>query len=160
MQALVKELSAALRTRRIMLSTAESCTGGMIATAITEIAGSSSLFDRGFVTYSNEAKMEMLGVPAAIINTHGAVSKECAAAMAQGALQNSHADIAVSVTGIAGPDGGSADKPLGTIYIGVAKTGHDTITRHYAFDGTRNDIRKQTCEAALNILLQSLAEQS
>ncbi|MGB0720036.1 MAG: CinA family protein, partial [Bdellovibrionales bacterium] len=115
MQDLVKRLSTLLREQNIMLTTAESCTGGQIAAAITSLPGASSVFDRGFVTYSNAAKTQMLGVPAQIINTHGAVSAQTAVAMAKGALENSDADIAISITGIAGPEGGSADKPVGTL---------------------------------------------
>jgi nicotinamide-nucleotide amidase len=104
---------AALRARGWMVATAESCTGGMIAAALTSVAGSSDVVDRGFVTYSNEAKMDMLGVPAALIAAHGAVSAEVAAAMAEGALTRSRAGVTVAVTGIAGPGGGSAEKPVG-----------------------------------------------
>src|SRR6201996_2211190 len=108
-------LLAACRAKGIMLATAESCTGGLIAAALTAIAGSSDVVDRGFVTYSNEAKHQMIGVPMALIETHGAVSEQVAAAMAEGALARSRAAIAVSVTGVAGPSGGSADKPVGLV---------------------------------------------
>lgn len=131
------------------ISTAESCTGGMIAAAITERPGASALFDRGFVTYSNNAKTEMLSVPAELLEKYGAVSEQCARAMAAGALKHSRADLAVSVTGIAGPDGGSPEKPVGLVYIGVAlKKKEPEIYRHH-FEGTRTQIRTQACKKAL-----------
>jgi nicotinamide-nucleotide amidase len=138
-----------------MLVTAESCTGGMIAAALTDIAGSSLVVERGFVTYSNAAKTELLGVDAAIIQAKGAVSAEVAAAMAYGALQHSHADIAVSVTGIAGPDGGSAEKPVGLVWFGLAAGGETTMERH-VFAGDRAAIRRQATERALGLLLDGL----
>ncbi|MEZ5924780.1 MAG: CinA family protein [Hyphomicrobiaceae bacterium] len=110
-------------TRGLMLATAESCTGGLIAGAVTEIAGSSAVLDRGFVSYSNAAKTEMLGVPSALIEAHGAVSSEVARAMADGALRHSRADIAVAVTGIAGPGGGSPAKPVGLVYVAALRRG-------------------------------------
>ena len=113
--------------RKIMIVTAESCTGGLIAGALTENAGSSRVFERGFVTYSNEAKQEMLGVPAALLETYGAVSAEVAEAMALGALEKSRAQLAVAVTGIAGPDGGTADKPVGLVHFAVAQTERPTL---------------------------------
>ena len=112
-----------LRARNLMLVTAESCTGGLIIATLTEVPGSSDVVERGFVTYSNAAKMEMLGVPAELIDQHGAVSKDVACMMAQGAVAHSGADIAVSVTGIAGPGGGSADKPVGLVHFAVARRG-------------------------------------
>ena len=111
---------AAARARGLRIATAESCTGGLVAGALTAIAGSSDVFDRGFVTYSNEAKAEMLGVDPRLIETHGAVSPETAEAMAKGALAHARADIVVAVTGIAGPGGGSAQKPVGLVYFGTA----------------------------------------
>lgn len=139
------------------LATAESCTGGMIAAALTEIAGSSDVFERGFVTYSNAAKSELLGVPASLIATHGAVSHEVAAAMAAGALSHSHADAAVAVTGIAGPGGGSTAKPVGLVYIGHAKRGGLPAVERHVFSGDRAAIRASSVARALEILL-SLAE--
>lgn len=109
-----------MKDRGLMLATAESCTGGMVAVALTDIAGSSVVFDRGFVTYSNAAKVEMLGVPEPTLAAHGAVSRETALAMAEGALARSDADIAISVTGIAGPDGGTPQKPVGLVWFGLA----------------------------------------
>ena len=147
----------AAATRGVMLATAESCTGGMIAAALTDIAGSSAAFDRGFVTYSNAAKTAMLGVPSDLIDAHGAVSEHVARAMAEGALAHSDASLAVSVTGIAGPGGGSAAKPVGLVYIGIS--GPDgTQVREHRFDpkSSRADIRAATVGAALALLLAQL----
>ena len=120
-------LLQALRASGLMIATAESCTGGLIAGLLTEIAGSSDVVDRGFVTYSNEAKQDCLGVPAELIARDGAVSSTVARAMAEGALRHSRADIAVSVTGVAGPGGGSAEKPVGLVHLAVARKGCDTV---------------------------------
>ena len=117
---LVETLAAQLLARGWMLATAESCTGGLIAAACTDLAGSSTWFERGFVTYSNAAKAQMLGIDAALIAQHGAVSEPVARAMAQGALQHAHAQVALAVTGVAGPGGGSADKPVGTVWFAWA----------------------------------------
>jgi nicotinamide-nucleotide amidase len=131
-----------LRARELKLATAESCTGGLIAAILTEVPGSSDVFERGFVTYSNEAKAEMLGVPAALIKEHGAVSEEVARAMAEGALRNSRADIAVSVTGVAGPGGGTEAKPVGLIHFGAARRGREPIHHEKRFgDLGRRGIR-------------------
>jgi nicotinamide-nucleotide amidase len=144
-------LLEACRARGLTLATAESCTGGLIAAALTEVAGSSDVFDRGFVTYSNQAKIEMLGIPAELIAEHGAVSREVAEAMAKGALAASQADIAVAVTGIAGPGGGSALKPVGLVHLCAAgrngrlfhleqrygETGRAEIRRAAVLDGIR-----------------------
>lgn len=129
------------RTRGIMLATAESCTGGLIVAALTAIAGSSDVVDRGFVAYSNEAKTDLVGVPPALIARHGAVSEEVARAMAEGALSRSIADIAVSVTGIAGPGGGSAAKPVGLVCFALAQRGRDVASTHHIFPGDRTTIR-------------------
>jgi nicotinamide-nucleotide amidase len=158
MHSLVEELSLLLLDKNMRLVTAESCTGGMIAAAMTDRAGSSALFDRGFVTYSNESKMEELGVSAATIETHGAVSERTALEMARGALEHSHADIALSVTGIAGPGGGSAEKPVGLVYIGIAKRNRDPISVRTIFDGNRAEIRQQTVIKALTLLITTLSE--
>src|SRR5215470_6594765 len=112
-----------MRSANLKVATAESCTGGLVAGVLTEIAGSSDVLERGFVTYSNEAKMELLGVPEAMLAEHGAVSEPVARAMAEGALAHSHADIAVAVTGVAGPGGGSAAKPVGLVHIATARKG-------------------------------------
>ncbi len=141
-----------------MVATAESCTGGMIAAALTDVPGSSAVVDRGFVTYSNEAKTEMLAVPPALISWFGAVSPEAARAMAQGAVLNSRADIAVSVTGIAGPDGGTADKPVGLVWFGLAKSdGFSRVERRVFAVGSRDYVRTKAVETALQLLLGGLA---
>jgi nicotinamide-nucleotide amidase len=134
------------------LATAESCTGGGIAAALTDIAGSSDVFERGFVVYSNEAKTELLGVPPALIAKHGAVSHEVAAAMAEGALARSHADVVVSVTGIAGPGGGTATKPVGLVYIGCARRGGVPSVERHVFAGDRAAVRAATVKRALELL--------
>ena len=158
LEKLAIDLGLALKTRGFMLVLAESCTGGMVAQVVTSVAGSSAWFDRGFVTYSNAAKIEMLGVLTETIEKFGAVSEETAKEMALGclkkaALKNSHAQIAVSVTGIAGPDGGSADKPVGTVCFGFAFNGQiTTITQ--SFSGNRQQIRQQ----AVRFVLASLNE--
>lgn len=139
-----------------MLVTAESCTGGMVAAALTDIAGSSTVVERGFVTYSNAAKSELLGIDMAVIEAHGAVSQPVAAAMAEGALKHSHAEVAVSVTGIAGPGGGSAEKPVGLVWFGLSAGGTTTTERH-VFAGDRAAVRGQSTKKALALLLQGLA---
>jgi len=154
-EALVTELATALRTRGAQMATAESCTGGLIAGACTDIAGSSDWFERGFVSYSNQAKTEMLGVDAALIDAHGAVSEAVALAMARGAVAHSRARCSVAVTGVAGPGGGSAAKPVGTVWFGWCIDGHaDAECRR--FDGDRAAVRQQTVEHALQGLLRRL----
>lgn len=152
---LVARLAEALRARRWRLATAESCTGGLLAAACTSIAGSSDWFERGFVTYSNEAKSELLGVPAPLIAAHGAVSEVVACAMAEGALRHAHAEIALSVTGIAGPGGGSADKPVGSVWVGLAATGRPTQAERLQFGGDRAAVRGQTVRHALQRLIEA-----
>jgi len=149
----VERLAALLRARGARIATAESCTGGLIAAACTSLAGSSDWFERGFVTYSNEAKSEMLGVPAALIATHGAVSAPVAAAMAEGALSCSRAAFAVSVTGIAGPGGGSAAKPVGTVWIGVAARDEKAAATLLQASGDRAAIRAASVARALELLI-------
>ena len=151
----IHELAAALLRRGQMMATAESCTGGLIAAACTDLAGSSAWFERGFVTYSNAAKTELLGVPAALIAAHGAVSEPVARAMAEGAIQHSRAQAAVAVTGVAGPTGGSADKPVGTVWFGWCVEGR-TTTELRRFDGDRAAVRAQTVAHALGRLLALL----
>lgn len=141
------------RSRELTIATAESCTGGLIAGAITAIPGSSAVLDRGFVTYSNTAKIEMLGVPDEMINAVGAVSEAVALRMARGTRLQAHVDIAVSVTGIAGPDGGSDEKPVGTVWFGLANQHGDIIARHMIFPGDRDAIRAASVDYALNLLL-------
>lgn len=148
-----------LRSKNLTLATAESCTGGLIAGTLTAVAGSSDAVERGFVTYSNEAKAEMIGVPAHLIKQHGAVSEEVARAMAEGALKHSRADVAVAVTGIAGPGGGSAEKPVGLVHLAAARDGHPTIAleRRYG-DRGRDGIRLATIEDAFDIVRDIASE--
>lgn len=149
-----EELLTICKTKKILVATAESCTGGMVSSAITDIPGSSEIFDRGFITYSNEAKMEMLGVQAEIIDKYGAVSKETAIAMAEGAIKKSRADISVSITGIAGPGGGSDEKPVGLIYFGFS--GRKMAAKHekHIFDGNRQQVRQKATLQAIEILIK------
>ncbi|MHA7845447.1 nicotinamide-nucleotide amidase [Serratia sp. D1N4] len=135
------------------ITCAESCTGGGIAKAITDIAGSSAYFDRGFVTYSNAAKHELLGVAEATLMTHGAVSEAVVREMAQGALHAAKADLALSVSGIAGPDGGSADKPVGTVWFGFAERSGRVLARKMQFAGDRDAVRLQATIFALQTAL-------
>lgn len=153
--ALVTELAAALLARGAQMATAESCTGGLIAGACTDIAGSSDWFERGFVSYSNLAKSEMLGVDAALIDVHGAVSEAVALAMARGALAHSRAQCSLAVTGVAGPGGGSPAKPVGTVWFGWC-VGGQTDAECRRFDGDRAAVRQQTVEHALKGLLRRL----
>lgn len=145
------------RCRRagLRIATAESCTGGMIAAALTAIAGSSDVFDRGFVVYSNEAKAELLGVPQALIAAHGAVSEDVARAMVEGTLAHARADVAVAVTGIAGPGGGSTTKPVGLVYIGCGRRGAPSLVERHVFPGDRATVRAATTERALALLLDA-----
>ena len=150
--ATVEALAATLRQRGWRLATAESCTGGLIAAACTELAGSSDWFERGFVTYSNAAKTELLGVPAAQIAAHGAVSEPVARAMAEGALARSRAQLSIAVTGIAGPTGGSEDKPVGVVWFGWC-VGGQCSTERQLFAGDRASVRTQSAQHALAGLL-------
>jgi nicotinamide-nucleotide amidase len=152
----VSELSARLLDKGWMLATAESCTGGMIAAACTDLSGSSNWFERGFVTYSNEAKIEMLGVDPALIAAHGAVSEVVARAMAFGAVRHSHAQVSVAVTGVAGPTGGSREKPVGTVWFGFMVDGA-LSSETKRFDGDRAAVRAATVQYAFERLLQLLA---
>ena len=154
--ALVEALARELKARGLMMATAESCTGGLIAGACTEVSGSSEWFERGFVTYSNDAKSELLGVPMALIDQHGAVSEPVARAMAAGAMAHSPAQLAVAVTGVAGPTGGSAEKPVGTVWFGWA-TPEGVFTEHQRFDGDRAAVRQATVQHALSGLLQRIS---
>src|SRR5215470_11802204 len=143
-----------LKSKGLMLATAESCTGGWVGQAVTSVSGSSEWFDRGFVTYSDDAKREMLGVLAGTLKRFGAVSEETAREMALGALAHSRAQVALSITGVAGPTGGSAEKPVGTVCLGWALSGGsaDTETRH--FKGDRAEVRRQSVVAALEGVLE------
>jgi nicotinamide-nucleotide amidase len=152
-RALCGQLAERLQQRGWMLATAESCTGGMIAAACTDLGGSSNWFERGFVTYSNAAKTELLGVDEQLVAQHGAVSEVVARAMAFGAVRHSRAQVGVAVTGVAGPTGGSADKPVGTVWFGFQVDGRLTSeTRR--FDGDRAAVRAATVRHALERLLQ------
>ena len=141
----------ACRARGVVLATAESCTGGLIAAALTSVAGSSDVVDRGFVTYSNEAKTELVGVQPGLIEAHGAVSAEVAASMAEGALARSRAAIAVSVTGVAGPGGGTAEKPVGLVFLHAAGP-QGELTLRLDFPGDRDTIRGRATVAALHLV--------
>ena len=156
MNALAERVAAALLKKRAMLATAESCTGGWAAQALTAIAGSSSWFERGFVTYSNAAKEEMLGVRAQTLSRHGAVSEETAREMALGALAHSRADIALAITGVAGPSGGSAEKPVGTVCFAWAAKGAPAHSETLRFTGDREGVRRQSVERALHGVLELL----
>ena len=143
------------RGKRLKIVTAESCTGGLIAGALTEIPGASDVIDRGFVVYSNTAKTKLLSVRAAVIMRYGAVSEEVARAMAEGALKNSSADIAVSCTGIAGPTGGSPERPVGLVHLAAARTGETTLAEECRFGAiSRSEIRMRSVEAGLKLLFQ------
>jgi nicotinamide-nucleotide amidase len=150
---LAARLGRALEAKRLVLATAESCTGGGVSQAVTEIAGSTGWFECGFVTYSNASKAEMLDVSPALIAQFGSVSEEVAAAMAEGALANSAADVTVSTTGIAGPSGAVPGKPVGTVCFGWAK-GEVTLTERRVFSGDRKAVREQTVAHALQGLLR------
>lgn len=158
LQQLASDVLAACRRRGWMVVTAESCTGGLIAGSLTEIAGSSDVVDRGFVTYSNEAKQELIGVPAELILEHGAVSQSVARAMAEGALARSRATVGVAVTGVAGPGGGTADKPVGLVHLAVAVQDGETVDRRMLYgDIGRAGIREATVRTALEMLLEQAA---
>ena len=151
----------ACKAKGILAATAESCTGGLIIALLTDIPGASSMVDRGFVTYSNEAKTEMLGVSEATLARHGAVSEETALEMAAGALANSRAGIALAVTGIAGPDGGSAQKPVGLVWFGVAVKGNGPVAEKRIFDNRGRDfIRHETVRTALGLGIRALKDQA
>jgi nicotinamide-nucleotide amidase len=145
------------KSNGLRIATAESCTGGLIAGLLTEIPGSSDVVDRGFVTYSNEAKADLLGIPMALIQENGAVSEAVARAMAEGAVQHSLAQLAVSVTGVAGPGGGTADKPVGLVHMAATLEGGPTLHEEHRFgDIGRGMVRLKTVEAALRLLLKLL----
>ncbi len=154
-----KNLLDRFRQAGMKIATAESCTGGMVAGVLTEIAGSSDVVERGFVTYSNEAKAELLGVPMALIEAHGAVSEHVARAMAEGALVHSRAHVAVSITGIAGPSGGSAAKPVGLVHFAAARRGNEgrgstVLHRREVFPGDRSAVRRAAVATALVLALE------
>jgi nicotinamide-nucleotide amidase len=150
--ALAQAALDACRARGWHIATAESCTGGLVAAALTAIAGSSDVVERGFVAYSNEAKAELLGVAPATIAAHGAISAATAAAMAEGALARAPIDLAVSVTGVAGPGGGSAEKPVGLVQLGLARRGGACRTERHVFSGDRTAVREAALRAALRLV--------
>ncbi len=156
MQSLCRLLANFMLRNKVSLVTVESCTGGLIAATCTELPGSSQWFERGFVTYSNAAKTECLGVDDNLIQRDGAVSEAVAMAMVQGAIKYSHAQVAVAVTGVAGPDGGSADKPVGTVWIAWSVQGQVTTMR-YLFAGDRAAVREQTVQSALQGLIDRVS---
>ena len=149
MDELAAQVGELLKAHGIMLATAESCTGGGVEQAITEISGSSAWFERGFVTYSNVAKMEMLGVRQVTLDEHGAVSELTVREMAEGALQHSHAHVAVAVSGIAGPTGGTPEKPVGTVWFAWSMRNGDTRAQVHHLDGTRSEVRSRSVHIAL-----------
>ncbi len=153
---LATELGAALKTRAYMLALAESCTGGMVAEAITSVAGSSAWFDRAFITYSNQAKIDMLGVSPQMLEKFGAVSEETAKEMVLGCLKNSQAHIAGSITGVAGPNGGTVSKPVGTVCFAWAEAKNQTSTITQKFEGNREEIRQQATTFLLRRLIERL----
>lgn len=152
----VRTLFYALQAHELRLVAAESCTGGLLASYLTSVTGASRIFERGFITYADEAKQELLGVDARTLSENGAVSAATAAEMAQGALDNSDSDIAISITGIAGPDGGTAEKPVGLVYMGLCSREMTPITEEQHFEGTRDTIRMQTVLAAMNMSMRHL----
>ncbi len=153
---LAKTISKLHTQANFMISTAESCTGGQLAFLLTSISGSSRWFDRGFVTYSNEAKQDNLDVSLACLQQYGAVSKETAIAMAEGALAHSNATVSVVTTGIAGPEGGSIEKPVGTVWVALASKDQPAYAKHFLFSGDRLAVRDKTCEQALLELIKTL----
>jgi len=159
LHALAEAVLTACRARGLHLATAESCTGGMVAATLTDIAGSSDVVERGFVTYSNAAKTELLGVPSDLIAAHGAVSAEVARAMAAGALAHAPVDLAVAVTGVAGPGGGSAAKPVGLVWFGITRKAGFVRSESRVFPGDRAAVRHGATRRALELLLEAAQDQ-
>lgn len=155
---LAKALGDRLRAKRLKLAVAESCTGGWIAKSVTDVAGSSQWFDRGFVVYSNRAKTDLLGVAAQTLLQFGAVSEQVAIEMAQGALAHSHADLALAVTGIAGPDGGQADKPVGLVWLATRRRGAAVVASEHRFAGDRDAVRRQAVAFGLQRLIEQVSD--
>ncbi len=153
---LAAELVAAATAKGVTIGLAESCTGGLLSACITDIAGSSAVLQASLVTYSNEAKVSLLGVPAEVIVVHGAVSAEVAAAMVNGVLARIDVDLVISITGIAGPSGGSTEKPIGTVWFGFGQRGRGVVTFHELFSGSRDEIRRQSVAYALKMLSAEL----
>jgi len=155
---LVNKVSDELKKHKVTIATAESCTGGLLSHSLTNISGSSDYFDCGIISYSNTAKMQLLGVPQQLLQHHGAVSKEVAEAMAKGIRQKAQVDYGLSTTGIAGPTGGTKEKPVGLVYIGIA-TQDTVIVKQYLFSGDRLSNKESACTAALELLLFLLAQE-
>jgi nicotinamide-nucleotide amidase len=153
---LSKSLIKICKLNNIKIATAESCTGGLIAGYLTAIPGSSDIFDRGYTTYSNDSKIEMLNVPANMILSYGAVSRNVAIAMSEGALNNAPVQLTVAVTGVAGPSGGTVKKPVGTVHIACSRMGKATITKCHLFNGNRDQIRESTVKEAINMMLKQI----
>jgi len=156
LERLARDVLNACRDAGVRLAVAESCTGGLISGSLTAIAGSSDVVERGFVTYSNEAKMDLLGVPEDLLIAHGAVSAEVARAMAEGALSRSRAQLSAAVTGIAGPGGGTAEKPVGLVHMATARIGTGTLDVRRIFEGDREAVRLQAIETVLTLLMERL----
>lgn len=149
---MARSVLAACRERDLILAVAESCTGGLVSAALTSVPGSSAVVERGFVTYSNQAKTELLGVPEAILAAHGAVSAETAKAMVEGVLAHAPVDLAAAITGIAGPDGATPGKPVGTVFVGIGRKGGEVLVERHEFPGGRDQIRTQAAMTALGLL--------
>ncbi len=152
-----KALVEACQEAGLMISTAESCTGGLLSACLTEVPGASNVFERGFVTYTDTAKVDMLGVPEALIRDHGAVSEEVARAMAEGVLSRVNADLSASITGIAGPGGATETKPLGLVHVASLRRGGDIIHERHVFSGSRGEVRLAAVTAAIDILVRQVA---
>lgn len=153
---MVLAAASAMDKHKLKLATAESCTGGGLSYWLTSVPGSSNWFERGFVTYSNEAKIEMLGVRSQTLEAHGAVSEETVTEMAKGALERSHADWSIAITGIAGPDGGTPDKPVGTVWIGIGGRNIPVIAKRMLFNGDRQEVRLASIARSLEMLLAEI----
>jgi len=153
---LAGEVAALLADKKITVAVAESCTGGALCQALTDIPGSSAWFDRGFITYSNQAKVDMLGVSSTLLEQYGAVSFEAARAMVEGVHGQSNAELAIAITGIAGPDGGTAEKPVGTVFFGIGQKGQAVKIDKRRFKGDRNEVRARSVEFVLKALLKTL----
>jgi nicotinamide-nucleotide amidase len=153
---LAENVIKTLKKQNLHLVTAESCTGGLIAGCLTAISGASEVINQGFITYANQAKIDLLGIPQALLNEHGAVSEIVSRLMAEGAISGGGGDVSISVTGIAGPGGGSNEKPVGLVHVSVAQNGRDTLHECHVFSGDRNTIRLQTIEVAFKLLLSRI----
>ncbi len=153
---LAKNVIEAAQDAKWKISTVESCTGGMVFAGLTDIAGASAVLDRGFITYSNQAKQDMVGVSSSTLEAHGAVSQQCAAAMAVGGITRSGADVSLSITGVAGPTGGTPDKPVGLVWMAIATKDGAQFSKRFNFTGDRQTVRNQAVEAGLNLILEAL----